>query len=79
MVEQVYIIPVGMILAITNRQVGLKYVHALCSSLLQRHSARNRISVITELIIGYMLPGRPVAMMMFKVGGLASCCVSANG
>ena len=24
-------------------------------------------SVITELIVGYMLPGRPVAMMMFKV------------
>ncbi|KAI0710524.1 small oligopeptide transporter [Earliella scabrosa] len=45
----VYIIPVGMILAITNRQVGL--------------------NVITELIIGYMLPGRPVAMMMFKTWG----------
>lgn len=26
-------------------------------------------SVITELIIGYMLPGRPVAMMMFKTWG----------
>jgi OPT family oligopeptide transporter len=26
-------------------------------------------SVITELIIGYMLPGRPVAMMLFKTWG----------
>ena len=26
-------------------------------------------SVITELIIGYALPGRPVAMMMFKTWG----------
>ena len=27
------------------------------------------LNVITELIIGYMLPGRPVAMMMFKTWG----------
>ena len=26
-------------------------------------------SVITELIIGYALPGRPIAMMMFKTWG----------
>lgn len=26
-------------------------------------------SVITELIIGYVLPGRPVAMMLFKTWG----------
>nr|GAT53596.1 OPT oligopeptide transporter [Mycena chlorophos] len=45
----VYIIPIGMIQAITNQQVGL--------------------NVITELIIGYSLPGRPVAMMMFKTWG----------
>lgn len=43
----VYIIPIGMIQAITNQQVGL--------------------NVITELVIGYALPGRPIAMMMFKV------------
>lgn len=29
-------------------------------------------SVITELIIGYALPGRPVAMMMFKTWGYIS-------
>ncbi|CAK5284572.1 unnamed protein product [Mycena citricolor] len=45
----VYVIPIGMIQAITNQQVGL--------------------NVITELIIGYSLPGRPVAMMMFKTWG----------
>ncbi|KAF9046946.1 OPT oligopeptide transporter [Hymenopellis radicata] len=41
-----YVIPVGMIQAITNQQVGL--------------------NVVTELIVGYALPGRPIAMMMFK-------------
>jgi len=45
----IYIVPIGMIQAITNQQVGL--------------------NVITELIIGYMLPGRPIAMMMFKTWG----------
>ena len=44
-----YIIPIGMIQAITNQQVGL--------------------NVITELIIGYALPGKPIAMMMFKTWG----------
>ncbi|EKM51789.1 uncharacterized protein PHACADRAFT_262133 [Phanerochaete carnosa HHB-10118-sp] len=45
----IYVIPIGMIQAITNQQVGL--------------------NVITELIIGYALPGRPIAMMMFKTWG----------
>ncbi|KAF7791994.1 hypothetical protein EIP86_003021 [Pleurotus ostreatoroseus] len=45
----VYIIPIGMIQAITNQQIGL--------------------NVITELVIGYMLPGRPIAMMLFKTWG----------
>lgn len=44
-----YVIPIGMIQAITNQQVGL--------------------NVITELIIGYALPGKPIAMMMFKTWG----------
>ncbi|KAJ8518202.1 hypothetical protein ONZ45_g4707 [Pleurotus djamor] len=45
----VYVVPIGMIQAMTNRQVGL--------------------NVITELIIGYLLPGRPIAMMIFKTYG----------
>ena len=45
----VYTIPIGVIQAITNQQVGL--------------------NVISELIIGYALPGRPIAMMMFKTWG----------
>ncbi|KAG8706561.1 hypothetical protein FRC09_002348 [Ceratobasidium sp. 395] len=49
MIAVVYLVPVGMIQAITNQQVGL--------------------NVITELIVGYMLPGRPVAMMIFKTFG----------
>ncbi|OSD07751.1 small oligopeptide transporter [Trametes coccinea BRFM310] len=67
LIALVYIVPVGMIQAVTNRQVGLKYVDArytLGSPLLTF-----ACSVITELIVGYMLPGRPVAMMMFKTWG----------
>ncbi|KAI0035859.1 OPT oligopeptide transporter [Vararia minispora EC-137] len=45
----VYTIPIGIIQAITNQQVGL--------------------NVITEFIIGYALPGKPIAMMMFKTWG----------
>ena len=45
----VYTVPIGMIQAITNQQVGL--------------------NVIAELIVGYVLPGRPIAMMMFKTYG----------
>lgn len=44
-----YVIPIGIIQAITNQQIGL--------------------NVITELIIGYLLPGRPLAMMLFKTWG----------
>ena len=44
-----YILPIGMIQAITNTQIGL--------------------NVITELIVGYAIPGRPLAMMMFKTWG----------
>ncbi|KAL5513009.1 hypothetical protein ACEPAH_3407 [Sanghuangporus vaninii] len=42
----VYVIPVGIIQAITNQQIAL--------------------NVIAELIVGYALPGKPVAMMLFK-------------
>jgi len=44
-----YLVPCGMIQAITNQQVGL--------------------NVITELIVGYALPGKPVSMMIFKTFG----------
>lgn len=44
-----FIIPIGMIQAVTNVQIGL--------------------NVITEFIVGYMTPGRPLAMMMFKMFG----------
>ncbi|KAJ4485254.1 OPT oligopeptide transporter [Lentinula aciculospora] len=47
-----YVIPIGMIQAITNQQVAL--------------------NVIAELVIGYALPGRPIATMMFKTWGYNS-------
>ncbi|KAJ9155207.1 Sexual differentiation process protein isp4 [Pleurostoma richardsiae] len=42
----VWTIPIGIVQAITNYQLGL--------------------NVLTEYIVGYMLPGHPLAMMMFK-------------
>ncbi|KAK6206031.1 hypothetical protein LQW54_007970 [Pestalotiopsis sp. IQ-011] len=45
----VWMIPIGMVQAVTNIQIGL--------------------NVFTEFMIGYMLPGRPNAMMMFKTYG----------
>ncbi|KAI6154564.1 OPT oligopeptide transporter protein-domain-containing protein, partial [Pisolithus tinctorius] len=44
-----YVIPCGMIQAITNQQVGL--------------------NVITQLIDSLAIPGRPIAVMMFKTWG----------
>lgn len=42
----VFILPIGIVQAITNIQVGL--------------------NIITEFCIGFMLPGHPIAMMLFK-------------
>jgi OPT family small oligopeptide transporter len=42
-------LPIGIVQAITNQQIGL--------------------NVITELIMGYMQPGKPLALMMFKTYG----------
>ncbi len=44
LVESIAYVRLGMIQAVTNRQIGL--------------------NVITELIVGFMIPGRPTAMMM---------------
>ncbi|KAH7920260.1 OPT oligopeptide transporter [Leucogyrophana mollusca] len=49
LVAFLYMIPIGMVQAVTNQQVGL--------------------NVITEVIVGYALPGRPLAVMMFKTWG----------
>ncbi|CAA7262484.1 unnamed protein product [Cyclocybe aegerita] len=49
LISVVYVLPIGMIQAVTNRQVGL--------------------NVITELIVGFMIPGKPNAMMIFKTYG----------
>ncbi|KJA17684.1 hypothetical protein HYPSUDRAFT_170303 [Hypholoma sublateritium FD-334 SS-4] len=49
LISAIYVVPIGMIQAITNRQVGL--------------------NVITELTVGFMIPGKPIAMMIFKTYG----------
>lgn len=48
-----YIVPAGMIQAITNQQIGL--------------------NVITELVAGYTIPGKPLALMTFKTFGYIVC------
>ncbi|KAF8262026.1 OPT oligopeptide transporter protein-domain-containing protein [Lactarius quietus] len=53
-----YTIPIGIIAAITNQEIGL--------------------NVVTELIIGYLLPGRPIAVMMFKTWGSISVIQALN-
>ncbi|KIJ63337.1 hypothetical protein HYDPIDRAFT_29591 [Hydnomerulius pinastri MD-312] len=49
LISFIFVVPIGIIQAITNTQIGL--------------------NVISELIVGYVLPGRPVAMMLFKTFG----------
>lgn len=49
LIALVFLLPVGVIYALTNIAVGL--------------------NVVTEFIIGYMLPGKPLAMMFFKTFG----------
>ena len=51
-------VPIGVIQANTNHQVGF--------------------NVISELIIGYALPGRPIAMMMFRTWGYATMSQALN-
>lgn len=46
LISAVWIVPIGMVQAITNIQLGL--------------------NVFTEFLIGYMVPGAPNAMMLFK-------------
>ncbi|KAG6841077.1 hypothetical protein C0991_002170 [Blastosporella zonata] len=46
--------PSGMIQAVTNRQIGLKCVPGLPRT---KSKAEFAYSVITELIIGFMIPG----------------------
>lgn len=50
--------PIGIIQAITNIQLGL--------------------NLLTEYVVGYLVPGRPVAMMIFKNYGYI-CCTQALG
>jgi OPT family small oligopeptide transporter len=48
----VWFVPIGIVQATTNIQIGL--------------------NVITEFIVGYMQPGRPMSMMLFKTYGYIS-------
>jgi OPT family oligopeptide transporter len=49
LISAVFFIPLGIVKASTNIDLGL--------------------NVITEFIVGYMQPGRPMAMMLFKTYG----------
>ncbi|PSR88582.1 OPT family small oligopeptide transporter, partial [Coniella lustricola] len=58
LIAVVFTVPIGIIQAITNIQLGL--------------------NLLTEYVVGYLVPGRPVAMMMFKNYGYI-CCFQALG
>jgi OPT family small oligopeptide transporter len=47
-----FVLPVGLIQALTNQQPGL--------------------NIITEYVVGYLLPGRPIANVVFKTQGYIS-------
>ncbi|KAH9949440.1 OPT oligopeptide transporter [Amylocystis lapponica] len=49
LLSTLFLIPVGMIRAITNQVIPL--------------------NVLSEIVVGYMIPGKPVAMMLFKTYG----------
>ncbi|KAF7301839.1 OPT oligopeptide transporter [Mycena indigotica] len=61
----VYVIPIGMIQAITNQQVGLNVITELIIGFV--HFAAPLQPVNED--VSYALPGHPVAMMMFKTWG----------
>ncbi len=51
-------------------QCDLASVHTLPFSVIRATTGQlPGLNVITELIIGYLLPGRPIAMMLFKTWG----------
>ena len=48
----------------------LAFVYTLPSSMIQASTGLTiGLGVLTELIIGYFIPGRPIAMMLFKTWG----------
>ncbi|KAI9826487.1 MAG: hypothetical protein M1819_007336 [Sarea resinae] len=49
LISVVWMVPIGMIQAVTNIAIGL--------------------NVLTEFLVGYMQPGKPLAMMVFKTYG----------
>ena len=58
LLAMIFVIPIGIIQAITNQTTSLQ--------------------VLAELIVGYMLPGRPVAMMIFKTFSFISLVQAVN-
>lgn len=64
----VFLVPIGMIQGITNTQYVTFHDPALHRHRTSELTCPRRIglNVLTEFVIGYMLPGRPIAMMLFK-------------
>lgn len=52
-ISAIFVLPIGIIQAVTNQQPGL--------------------NVVTEFIIGYALPGHPIANVTFKTYGYITC------
>lgn len=66
-ISLVYVIPIGMIQAITNQQIGLNVITELIIGYDSLHIQMLMLRLICKL--RYALPGRPIAMMMFKTWG----------
>ena len=74
LIALVYVVPIGMIQAITKCVTPWlpSRIDTLVNLTSSSFSQQVGLNVITELIVGYALPGRPIAMMMFKTWGYIS-------
>lgn len=68
LIAAIWSIPIGMIKAITNIDIGLNVFTGKSPFIFPFVSTTN-LEFPPEFIIGYMQPGRPTAMMLFKTYG----------
>ena len=62
-------IPIGMIQAVTNIQMGLNVFTGMFSDNPSPMRPCIMLTHVAEFIVGYAQPGKPLAMMMFKTYG----------
>jgi hypothetical protein len=70
-IAAIYLIPVGERVRLVSAAVVLMFSSG-AGMITAVTNFELGLNVITELIVGYALPGRPIAMMMFKTWGYIS-------